>query len=116
MKIVCTLKEFELLSARCPMNTFLIGDEKFEELYSQCHEHCLLSNFCKHGMDDGEDWSIADLVEIAPENILLRGWVMKAIKCKDCVLLDKCPSGQRCIKLIENFMQYCPVGKTKDDK
>lgn len=39
---------------------------------------------------------------------------MKVIKCKDCILLDKCPSGQRCVQLIENFMRYCPVGKIKE--
>lgn len=64
MKIVCTLKEFELLCARCPMNTFLIDDEKFEKLFGDCHESCILSNFCKHGIDDGENFSLADLVEI----------------------------------------------------
>jgi hypothetical protein len=40
---------------------------------------------------------------------------MKVVKCKDCVLLNICQSGKRCVKLIENFMRYCPVGKTKDD-
>lgn len=40
---------------------------------------------------------------------------MNLIKCKDCILLDKCPSGQRCVKMIENFMRYCPVGKTEND-
>ena len=72
MKIVCTLKEFELLSARCPMNTFLIDNEKFERLFSDCHENCILSNFCKHGIDGGESFSLADLVEIVPVNNNLR--------------------------------------------
>lgn len=39
---------------------------------------------------------------------------MNIVKCKDCILLDKCPSGQRCVSLIENFERLCPVGKTKD--
>ena len=68
MKITCTLKEFELLSARCPMNTFLINDEKFEELYNECQTKCILSNFCKYGKDDGMNWSLADLVEITSVN------------------------------------------------
>ncbi len=32
------------------------------------------------------------------------------MKCKNCVLLDKCPSGQRCVKMKEDFERYCPVG------
>ncbi len=32
------------------------------------------------------------------------------IKCKDCVLLDKCPSGQRCVKINEDFERLCPIG------
>lgn len=52
---------------------------------------------------------------IGYKNEVLSGGTMNVIKCKDCVLLDKCPSGQRCVKLIENFMRYCPVGKTKND-
>lgn len=64
MKIVCTLKEFELLSARCPMNTFLIDDDECEKLLNKCHLNCLLSNFCRYGKDDGCDWTLADLVEI----------------------------------------------------
>ena len=67
MKIVCTLKEFELLSARCPMSTFLVNDNQFEELFDECHNKCLLSNFCKYGKDDG-DWTLADLIEIVPKN------------------------------------------------
>ena len=66
MKIVCTLKEFELIVARCPMQTFLISGEKEEELFNQCHENCILSNFCKYGMNGGENFSLADLVEIIP--------------------------------------------------
>jgi hypothetical protein len=66
MKISCTLKEFELLVARCPMNTFLIDDDKAMEMLGKCHCECILSNFCKHGMDDGVNFSLADLVEIVP--------------------------------------------------
>lgn len=72
MKIVCTLKEFEVLSARCPWSTFLISNEKFEELLDKCKEHCLLYNFCQHGnegKDDNGDWTLADLVEIVPESM-----------------------------------------------
>ena len=67
MKIVCTLKEFELLAARCPTSTFLISDDEFEELISQCNKSCLLSNFCKYGKDDGADFTLADLVDIVPK-------------------------------------------------
>lgn len=38
---------------------------------------------------------------------------MNVVKCKDCILLDECPSGQRCVEQIEDFMRYCPVGKEK---
>lgn len=42
---------------------------------------------------------------------------MKFMKCKDCILLSQCPSGQRCVGLTEDFARYCPVGKTKmEDK
>jgi hypothetical protein len=64
MKIVCTLKEFELLLARCPMHTFLINNDECEELLHECHGKCMLSNFCRYGMDDGANFSLADLVEI----------------------------------------------------
>ncbi len=66
MKIKCTLKEFELLVARCPMNTFLINEEDAEKLLNGCRKNCLLYNFCKYGEDDGADFSLADLVEIVP--------------------------------------------------
>lgn len=65
-KIKCTLREFVLISARCPMCTFLIPEDKFEEMFNECHKKCILSNFCKYGMDD-PDWSIADLVELVRE-------------------------------------------------
>lgn len=70
MKIKCTLKEFELLSARCPMNTsliFLIDDDKFDKLYDECKTKCVLSNFCRYGESDSVHWSLADLVEIVSE-------------------------------------------------
>ena len=41
---------------------------------------------------------------------------MKFIKCADCTLLNKCPSGQICVKLIKDFARYCPVGKTRGEK
>jgi hypothetical protein len=68
MKIVCTLKEFELLTARCPMQTFLTNDDRFEEMFDECQGKCLLSNFCKYGKDGGDNFSLADLVEIVPTN------------------------------------------------
>ena len=38
------------------------------------------------------------------------------IKCKDCALLDKCPSGQRCVEMIEDFERYCPFGFIDEHK
>ena len=35
---------------------------------------------------------------------------MKLIKCKECTLLDKCPSGKRCVAFIGNFERFCPCG------
>ena len=29
-----------------------------------------------------------------------------------CVLLSKCPSGQRCVELNSEFQRVCPVGET----
>jgi hypothetical protein len=69
MKIVCTLKEFELLCARCPMQTFLIDDDKFEEMFNKCHTDCILSNFCRYGTEEENNFSLADLVEIVPNNV-----------------------------------------------
>lgn len=63
MKIKCTLKEFQLLTARCPMCTFLDIEGGFEEAFGNCRMRCIISNFCKYGGDD-VDWNIADLVEI----------------------------------------------------
>jgi hypothetical protein len=63
MKIMCTLREFTLLSARCPMCTFLVPEQKIEKMLFECHQKCMLSNFCKYGMDDS-DWELSDLVEI----------------------------------------------------
>lgn len=63
MKIKCTLKEFQLLTARCPMCTFLDIEGGVEKALNECHIRCALSNFCGYGMDDGS-WNIADLVEI----------------------------------------------------
>ena len=63
MKIKCTLKEFQLLTARCPMCTFLDIEGGFDKAYNECHVRCLLSSFCKYGTDDG-DWNIAELVDI----------------------------------------------------
>ena len=63
MKIKCTLKEFQLLTARCPMCTFLDIEGGFTKAFNECREKCALSSFCKYGMDDG-DWNIAELVDI----------------------------------------------------
>lgn len=40
----------------------------------------------------------------------------KIIKCKECILLSKCPSGQRCSKLIKDFKRLCPFGKTNNEE
>lgn len=65
MNIVCTLKEFEQLSARCPMNNYLINDEESEELLDKCFKHCILSGVCQYGKADA-NWTLADLVTIIP--------------------------------------------------
>lgn len=38
---------------------------------------------------------------------------MKFIKCKDCILLDKCPSGQRCVKVIKDLCDIVPLEKQR---
>ena len=38
------------------------------------------------------------------------------MKCKDCLLFDKCPSGQRVVRHIPNFMRFCPIGITRKEK
>lgn len=68
MKIVCTLKEFESISARCPWNNLFINEDKFNELIDKCEDNCLLYHFCYYGKDENDDWSLADLVEIIPES------------------------------------------------
>lgn len=35
------------------------------------------------------------------------------IKCKECGLLNKCPSGQRCVQFNENFERVCIIGFTQ---
>ena len=40
---------------------------------------------------------------------------MKFVKCKDCILFDKCPSGQRMTALIKDFTRFCPVGEEKQN-
>ena len=40
---------------------------------------------------------------------------MRLVKCRECVLLSKCPSGQRCVELISEFEHICPVGETNKD-
>lgn len=66
MKIKCTLREFQRLTARCPVCTFLIDEDKFENMYKECQKKCVLTHFCKYG-DDDPNWSFADLVEIVGE-------------------------------------------------
>ena len=39
---------------------------------------------------------------------------MKYIKCKDCIFLNKCPGGQKCVSYNKEFGRYCPVGQTKE--
>lgn len=73
MKIICTLKEFELLLQRCPMHAHFISDKKFEELLDKCNQNCLLYNFCKYGEDGCGYWSLADLVEVIPQNNMPEG-------------------------------------------
>ena len=41
---------------------------------------------------------------------------MQIIKCRNCVLFDKCPSGQRCVEVVEDFRRLCPVGKEKENE
>ena len=67
MKIKCTLKEFQLLTARCPMCTFLDIEGGFDKAFNECQVRCALSSFCKYGKDDG-NWNIAELVEIVRED------------------------------------------------
>jgi hypothetical protein len=66
MKIVCTLKEFELLIARCPMYNYLLSNEKSEEYLNQCFERCVMYGVCEAGSD--ANWSFSDMVEIVPAN------------------------------------------------
>ena len=40
---------------------------------------------------------------------------MKVVKCGECVLLSKCPSGQRCVEQNSEFERICPVGETKEN-
>ena len=41
---------------------------------------------------------------------------MKVIKCKNCNLLDVCPSGQRMTELVKDFARFCPVGKERKEE
>lgn len=69
MKIIYTLKEFELLSKRCPYSNYYISEKEFIELIDKCIDHCPLYSFCKYNDDDVEiadNWSLADLVKIVP--------------------------------------------------
>lgn len=66
MKIVCTLREFESLIARCPMYNYLLSDEKSGEYLEKCCKYCVLSGVCKAGSEP--DWSFADWVEIIPND------------------------------------------------
>lgn len=63
MKIKCTLKEFQWLTARCPACTYLDIEGGFEKAFDECRARCALSTFCKYGTGDGS-WNIADLVEL----------------------------------------------------
>lgn len=78
MKIVCTLREFESLIARCSMYNYLLSDKESEEYLDKCCKYCVLSGVCEAGSK--ADWSFADWVEIIPndnkQNIHFRG--------KDC--------------------------------
>ena len=66
MKIVCTLREFESLIARCPMYNYLLSNEESEEYLNKCAECCVLSGMCQCGSD--ANWSFSDIVEIVPTN------------------------------------------------
>ena len=66
MKIVCTLREFESLIARCPMYNYLLSDKESEEYLNKCYSCCVLSGICKAGNE--KDWSFADYVEIIPND------------------------------------------------
>lgn len=66
MKIVCTLREFESLIARCPMYNYLLSNEESEKYLSKCIETCVLSGMCEAGSK--ANWSFADLVELVPNN------------------------------------------------
>ena len=62
MKIVCTLKEFESLIARCPMYNYLLSSEETEKYLNKCIESCVLFGMCK--ADSEKNWSFSNLVEI----------------------------------------------------
>ena len=63
MKIHCTLKEFELLVAFCPMSNLLMNDNEANELIDKCHDECVLRKFCPCGKDE----SFADICVIENE-------------------------------------------------
>jgi hypothetical protein len=44
-----------------------IDEDKFENMYNEYHQKCVLYNFCKYDGDD-PNWSIADLVELVRED------------------------------------------------
>lgn len=66
MKIHCTLKEFELLVAFCPMRNLLMNDNEADELIDKCLDECVLRKFCPYGSDDKEA-SFADICVIESE-------------------------------------------------